>query len=278
MKTDGNTLYYSSLLNNEAPQSGKAQVTPTRRKDANPAPSPRKTIESASSSISNAVVTSFNSAKKIKDRARSFVPKKLLAAQCTPATSGRKREGNDIILDEAATPVMFYPDEDAVAKRVSRSNLTLVDPFSFEDSDSPDGKMGANDFNSPTSVVPMRLFPEEVCSSSDDPSGTTTKTSIQENAVFDEVVSFDCPIFTQDFKFDPEDTSIDMSEAIKSINAMSIKEETNNIRESIRARKEARDEGLELWQDPILSWDGFTRSASFTKCKWEPKSDDTASL
>eukprot|EP00579_Thalassiosira_antarctica_P013650 CAMPEP_0201940662 /NCGR_PEP_ID=MMETSP0903-20130614/45633_1 /ASSEMBLY_ACC=CAM_ASM_000552 /TAXON_ID=420261 /ORGANISM="Thalassiosira antarctica, Strain CCMP982" /LENGTH=273 /DNA_ID=CAMNT_0048482515 /DNA_START=81 /DNA_END=902 /DNA_ORIENTATION=+ len=260
MKTDG-SLYYSSLPN-EAPQTGKAQTTPTRRKDAQPSPSPRKTIESASSSISNAVVTSVNSARKIKDRARSFVPKKLF-----PVPSSKTKRGG---LDEV-TPVIFYRDEDAVTKR--DGTMTFVDPFSFGDSKVPgDQKNTHDDFNSPTSVVPVRLFPED-SSKRNITSAAVTNNCKEGNDVFDEVVSFDCPIFTQDFNFNEGDTSIDFSEAIRSINALSIKE-IKSFRESIRAKKEAGCESLDMWQDSMLPWDGFKRSASFTMCEWDPKSDD----
>lgn len=211
----------------------------------------------------------------MKDRARSLIPAKLLAAQCT------LRGGGDHLLDDAVTPVIYYPDQDVVTKRVAHK--TLVDPFSFEvtfedsDGSSDDEKEDANDYNSPTSVIPVRLFQDDNSSIKVVTSSATGDSSKQKSntVVFDEVVKFDCPIFTQDFKFNEDDTSIELSEAIKSINAKSVKEEATFILESVRNRKKTQGE---LWQDPILSWDGFTRSSSFTKCvEWEdPKSDDAA--
>mmetsp|Transcript_31279 Transcript_31279/g.75617 ORF Transcript_31279/g.75617 Transcript_31279/m.75617 type:complete len:276 (+) Transcript_31279:656-1483(+) len=275
MKATGSgALYYSSLPNHETFKTEKGQSTPPRRKDVlQSSPSPRKTIENASSSISNVVATSISSAKKLKNRARSFVPKKLLSAQCTPMVSNREG-GGDL---DAFTPVIYYQDEDAVVKPAKQGNTSFIDPFSFVDSDSPNDKKDADDYNSPTSVIPVRLFQEEN-SANNGTSAIAKESDKRENASFwkGEVVSFDCPMFTHDFKFNEEDTSIDVGSTIKSINAMSIKEEIKSFRESIRAKREACEESLELWQDPILSWDGFTRSESFTKCDWESHSDDTA--
>ena len=286
MKASG---YYSSLPNNnEASNAGKV-ATP---------PSPRQAIESASTTISQAV----SSARKMKDRARSFVPKKLLAVQCTPV----KRVGGSTdldILDEECTPVIYYTDEEAVAKRAADKSTTFVDPFSFEGSESP------GDSNSPTSVVPVRLFSEEegisnrwndsekknipstpakdndkqksvafgdaVTFDGDSFPPVSPKDNDKKKSVsFDDVVSFDCPIFTQDKRLiNDDDSSIEFSETIKSINAMSIKEETKSIRESLRALKESREKQQvkeEDWQD---SWNGFARAPNFGTHKLD--ADDT---
>lgn len=266
MKTEGSSLYYSSLPNDgPKSKSDKVEALPTKRKDAQPSPSPRKTVESASSSISNAVVTSVNSARKIKDRARSFVPKKLA---CTPGIS---RKG---LLRDEVTPVIYYQDEDTVVKRAGQGALTYIDPFSFGDTESP-GEENASDGNStsPTSVIPVRLFPDDALSAIAASPDAVAKEGGEKNDFFDEVVTFDCPVFTSQ-KFNEEDTSIDVSEAIKSINAVSIVEEAKAFRESIRAKREAVGESLEVWQEPLLSWDGFTRSSSFNICEWDPKSDN----
>jgi len=271
MKTNGTALYYSTLPNDTAPTE-KAETTPTKQNEVHPSRSlsPRRTIGSASSSLSSVVATSVNSAKKITDRALSLVPRKL----CTPVTISRNRLGD---LDEI-TAVIYYPDTDAVIKPVSQDLVTLVDPFSFEDSDLSPDKEDSKDSKSPTSVVPVRLFPDDF-TTKDLASIDAEDSREEEEDLFGEVVTFDCPIFTNDFKFNEEDSSFEFSEAIKSINAVSIKEETKSYLESIRANKRTGDKPSEAWQEHVLSWDGFTRVASFNTCEWDPKLDlaETAS-
>ncbi|KAL7530938.1 hypothetical protein ACHAWF_003567 [Thalassiosira exigua] len=252
--------YYSSLPNDEKPRTQAGDPSPEKRKQTQPSLSPRKTIENASSSISTAVVTSVNSAIKIKDRARSFVPKKLWHAQCiyTPL-GGCKRGGVDEV-----TPVIYYTDEDSVTKRAVEGEISFVDPFSFEESDDQCDKEDDPGLGSP---APVRLFPDE--SISEDAFPTSFDDNSKDKiALFDEIVSFECPVFT--VKFNDEDTSIDISEAIKSINELSTKEQIRAFRESISRKGES----LEAWREPILSWDGFTRSASFNMCEWDPKIED----
>ena len=202
--------YYSSLPNNEASNAGKV-ATP---------PSPRKAIESAATTISQAV----NSARAMRDRARSYVPKKLLAVQCTPV----KRVGGSTDLDaleEECTPVIYYTDEDAVAKRAAVK--AFVDPFAFECSESSSSspkEKDAVDSNSPTSVVPVRLFAEEesISTTRNDskkksiPSVPAKDSSKQKSVVFGDVVTFDCPVFTPDPKLiHNDDSSFEFSETIK---------------------------------------------------------------
>ena len=248
----------------------------TRRRD----PSPRKTLESASSSIFHAVTTSVSSARKITDRARSYVPKKLLAAQCTytPVISNRSKE-RDI---DATTPVIFYRDEDDVVKRAAPGAAAFVDPFSFEDTDSLRRKED-EELNSPTSValVPVRLFPAEEeegeISKCEAVTPVAANKSIkkEKRVAFNDIVTFDCPVFTPDTseKINDEDTSIAISESIKSINALSVSEETRSIRDSIRAISEEDNKSLDNWQGHVVSWDGFAKAASYQACKWEAEPD-----
>mmetsp|Transcript_18896 Transcript_18896/g.39654 ORF Transcript_18896/g.39654 Transcript_18896/m.39654 type:complete len:280 (+) Transcript_18896:264-1103(+) len=267
MKANRSILYYSSLPN-EAPPT--APTTPSRRKDAQQSQSPRKTMESAQSSISNVVSTSVNSARKIKVKACSFGPMKKLSAPTVPISKGKKGR-----LDEV-TPVIFYPDEDVVVKGED-DTITLVDPFSFEGAESPDDeKDDHEDSFSPSSVVPLRLFPGRNIDS-----GIIRK---EEDDVFkfntfnfDGDDSFDRPIFAHDFNYNEDDTSIDLSEAIKSINDLSTLEGTKAFIASIRAKNDVECKSLEaLWQDTKVPWDGFQRSPSFTTCEWDPKTDDSA--
>lgn len=263
--------YYSSLPKDvKAEKEGRAQsFTPTKRRES-PSPSPRKTIESAATSISNAVVTSMNSARRIKDAARSFVPRKLLAAQCTQsATGGKAKSAGE--WDEG-TPVIYYPDEVPVVK--PDSVMTFVDPFSFG---------GGRDYDQKdvSSVIPVRLFPEDAMESKGAMYPIFEEGEEEKGDCFggQEVVTFDCPMFTfNDLDTNVDDTSIEISEAIKSINAMSVKE-IQSFRESISAAKKgkaAKDDSLEIWMDSesILPWEGFKRSQSFTTCEWEPNDDD----
>lgn len=250
----GSAMLYSALPS-EAPAPAKSQ----------PSRSPRKTIEGASSSISNAVVTSVNSARKIKDRACSLVSKKLL--------SSGKKGGT-----EEATPVIFFADDDPVVKDDS---VAFVDPFSFENPESPDDKLDArDDAFSPSTIVPQRLFQEDRSNNNNFKFAPVEENSGEDCDVFTEMVSFDCPIFTIDSSCNRtlDDTSIDLSETIKSINDMSRKE-TKAFLKSIRAKKDADCESPEVWRDTMLpAWDGcFKRSESFTSCEWGPDGDDATS-
>ena len=111
--------YYTSL-----PKVDSAISTPTS--------SPTKrwtTIERSSSSVTHAIASSMNSAKTtIGNKARFIIPK--IAQLTTPV----KKKSGGVLKDEASTPVLFYPDEDAIdmKHRSAASSTTLVDPFSFE--------------------------------------------------------------------------------------------------------------------------------------------------
>ena len=260
MKTPGSTtIYYSSVPNDLFKEEKEMEATPMKRKESQSTSlSPRKT---ASTSISDVVVTSFNSARKMTTIARSLVPK----LQCTPITSSRKGRQ----LDEV-TPVIFYQDEDTVTKRVDEVNTSFIDPFSFGETESQDDNPeDGSETNS--SVAPVKLFPDDAFGGEVDIPLSTVAGNINEKKdlfTTDEVVTFDVPIFTN-AKFNEEDTSIDISEAIKSINAVSIVDEARSIRKSIRAKRQAISESIVEWEEPILSWDGFTKSSSFNKCQWE---------
>ena len=187
--------------------------------------------------IANAVSTSVNSAKRIGHRARCLVPKKLLSAQYTPVKI--KRGGIGAILDEF-TPVIYYTDDDATAKRVDRGAVTFIDPFSFEVAFSPCDERDTNSLSSLTSIVPVRLFHQDNGNTNADFAVVACK---QENAVeTDELVIF--------------------AEAFNRIDVKSTREETKQ--DSIRAKKIAHDE-----------WGDFTISESFTAYKWDSESEDT---
>lgn len=260
------TEYYSSLPNNDK----------ARAKNTFPS-SPKKMIESASSTI----LTS--SAKKMKNRARSFG--KLLSVQaCTPVKV-KQQADNDICdllkAEDEITPIIYFPDnQDVVAGRTANRSATFIDPFAFSDVGITNDKKNGDDSNSPTSVIPVRLFPEESSSTSNDiPEVAPAASSIEVDDVFEPVVTFDCPVFTldspQDCK-DQDDTSLQLSEAIKSIN---IKDSiaSSTVREKFREMRESRRDGsmasMETWQESFPSWKGFTRGSGWNKYKWEPKSD-----
>ena len=168
--------------------------------------------------------------------------------------------------------MIYFPDQDAIARRMANRSTTFIDPFAFSDDSSSDKKIGDElDSNSPTSVIPVRLFPEES-------SSTSAASSIKVDEVFEPVVTFDCPVFTldsQDCK-DQDDTSLQLSEAIKSIN---IKDSvaSKSVREKFREMKESRRDGsiasMDTWQESFPSWKGFTRGSGWNKYKWEPKSE-----
>ena len=261
------TEYYSSLPNND-----KARA----KNNAIPS-SPKKTmIESASSTI----LTS--SAKKMKNRARSFG--KLLSVQaCTPVKV-KQQTDNDICdlleAEDEITPIIYFPDnQDAIARRMANRSATFIDPFAFSDVSTTNDKKNGDDSNSPTSVIPVRLFPEESSSTSNDiPEVAPAASSIKVNDVFEPVVTFDCPVFTLDSCKDQDDTSLQLSEAIKSINikdsiaSKSVREKFREMRES-RSRRDGSIASMDTWQESFPSWKGFTRGSGWNKYKWEPKSD-----
>ena len=107
----------------------------------------------ASSPISLAVTSASMSAKKLLT---SLVPTKLLSSQCTNSTPLKRGD-----IEEDEIPVIYYPDEDS--RTVKRKVPAFIDPYSFvPTTDENCGGVGkkSGDFNSPTSVIPVRLFPE----------------------------------------------------------------------------------------------------------------------
>ena len=73
-----------------------------------------------------------------------------------------KKKSSGVLEDEASTPVLFYPDEDAIdmKQRSAASSTTLVDPFSLEgravspSSSSNEKVLPCDDF----SLGPTQLF------------------------------------------------------------------------------------------------------------------------
>ena len=87
------------------------------------------------------------------------------------------------------------------------------------------------------------------------------------------VVTFECPVFSLDTttnskKDDDDTTSLQLSEAIRSINIKD--DDTKSVREKLRDMKDARSRQSEstedVWQE---SWIGFTRSSSWRKYEWK---------
>ena len=230
MKNDGAFLCYSSLPN-DAHRAGTA-----KRKEPQPFASPLKTF-------------AVNSARKFRDRAHSLASRKVPSTQ-----SGDKIPGMDEV-----TPVLHHEDDDAIKKRDRDDVTTFLDPFSFE------GSAGPTDaFYSPTSLVPVRLFP-------DDASNSNVFMRKEGNGIFGngKLDSFDSPIFTGDFKCSEEESSIDINKITKTAN----NPRKTCSRDSIQAKKTDASECLDASQDSKLLWDGFKRSASFTVCEWDERAD-----
>ena len=105
----------------------------------------------ASSPISLAVTSASMSAKKLLT---SLVPTKLLSAQCSNSTPLKRGD-----IEEDEIPVIYFPDEDS--RTVKRKVPAFIDPYSFvPTTDENCGGVGkkSGDFNSPTSVIPVRFF------------------------------------------------------------------------------------------------------------------------
>jgi len=176
-------------------------------------------------------------------------------------------------LKEDEIPVIYYTDEDS--RTVKRKVPAFIDPYSFVPSTDENCGVGkkSGDFNSPTSVIPVRLFPEAADGSVEVLSAAPLKDSDKRNDDFNPVVIFDCPVFSLDTTNmkDDDTTSLQLSEAIRSIN---IKDgDTKSVREKLRDMKDARSRQSEStdvhWEDSTLTWKGFTRSSSWRKYEWE---------
>jgi len=218
----------------------------------------------ASSPISLAVTSASMSAKKLLT---SLVPTKLLSAQCSNSTPLKRGD-----IEEDEIPVIYFPDEDS--RTVKRKVPAFIDPYSFvPTTDENCGGVGkkSGNFNSPTSVIPVRLFPEAADGSVEVVSTAPLKDSgkLDDDSIFDPVVTFQCPIFSLDTtnsKDDDDTTSLQLSEAIRSINIKD--DDTKSVREKLRDMKDARSRQSEsnVWEE---SWVGFTRSSSWRKYEWK---------
>ena len=230
--------------------------------------------------ISKSVNSATSSAKKMKDRALSSLvtTTKLLSLQsCTPPAMRRHDDMLDILDEDEIVPVIYYPDEDIIAKRrVANKPSAYVDPF---DTRSCDKKKTNDTTRSPTSVIPVRLFNEDsgtkkdTTVSADTPTDKKQQMNSAPDSFFEQVVTFDCPVFSINEK-DDDTSSIQLSEAIKSIN---IKDDIKSVKETLFEVKGARSvssKSLEssggTWRDTVVSWEGFTKSAGWRKSKWDP--------
>ena len=174
-------------------------------------------------------------------------------------------------LKEDEIPVIYYTDEDS--RTVKRKVPAFIDPYSFVPTDE-NGDVGkkSRDFNSPTSVIPVRLFPEAADGSVEVLSAAPLKDSdkLNDDSIFDPVVTFECPVFSLDADDDDDTTSLQLSEAIRSINIKD--DDAKSVREKLRDMKDARNrqsESTDVWEGPTLAWKGFTRSSSWRKYEWE---------
>lgn len=229
--------------------------------------------------ISKSVNSATSSAKKMKDRALSSLATttKLLSLQsCTPPVMRRHDDMLDILDEDEIVPVIYYPDEDIIAKRrVANKPSAYVDPF---DTSSCDKKKSKDTTRSPTSVIPVRLFNEDNSTKKDTTVSADTPTDKKQmnsapDSFFEQVVTFDCPVFSINEK-DDDTSSIQLSEAIKSIN---IKDDIKSVKETLFEVKDARsvsskslESGGGVWHDTVVSWEGFTKSAGWRKSKWDP--------
>lgn len=199
----------------------------------------------------------------LMNTARSMIPKRLLSNNM-PGKGGR-RIGYDLYQDDIITPVIFYQDEDAVVRR-STATEAFVDPFAFDDTKKPNDaqdddalkkKAGgvATDvpslgkITSPTSVFGLFTVEEE----------SSIFGNFSDDDEADEAVFFDDEFFPRSLTSVFEETPIDISESILSINAPSTCE--NNDAEDETA---AASPG---------QWFGFFNSESFTSCEWDPDSE-----
>ena len=110
----------------------------------------------------------------------------------------------------------------------------------------------------------MRLFPEAA-----DGSVEVVSTPPLKGGNKLPVVTFECPVFSLDTtnsKKDDDTTSLQLSEAIRSINIKD--DDTKSVREKLRDMKDARSRQSEsnVWEE---SWVGFTRSSTWRKYEWK---------
>lgn len=197
----------------------------------------------------------------MRDAARSLLPKKFLLSPCLPnAPIKGRRLSYDEYNDDDTTPVIFFQDEDAVIRKAKTDDESFVDPFAF-DSKLVNDKIvepkkkdtkAQEPVCSPASVFGLFTVEEE----------SSILDNFSENE--DEAVFFDDPFFPRSLTsvFD-ENTSIDISESIQSINAPSICDEFNTGEQD-----SDKDTGSPE------QWFGFFNAESFTSCEWDPELED----
>ena len=144
-------------------------------------------------------------------------------------------------LKEEEIPVIYYTDEDS--RTVKRKVPAFIDPYSFVPSTDENCGVGkkSGDFNSPTSVIPVRLFPEAADGSVEVLSAAPLKDS--DKLPVCPKVTFEC----NSKKNDDDTTSLQLSEAIRSINIKD--DDTKSVREKLRDMKDARSRQSESTED-----------------------------
>lgn len=250
------TLYYSSLpVEDRAKAPSKRFATPKGSRSKSPVlpRSPSKTKGNGVPTRCNTMTDNAHSARKLlKNAFCSFVPKRLLLSPYVANKTTSKDESSD---EDVVTPVIYYIDEDAVAAK--EESQTFVDPFAFVGNDDEvveaKEEIKPKPVSSPTSVVPMELF-----------------TVMEESSDFgddDEAIFFDDPFFPKSLTriFD-ENTSIDVSEGIRSINVSSVSDEVKNGEDPNNGKDD--DESMNQWF-------GFFNSPNFTSYEWDPTFEDT---
>ncbi|KAL3792694.1 hypothetical protein HJC23_009422 [Cyclotella cryptica] len=260
--TGSRGLYYSSVKGEE--ENKGFTLSPMAKPMTSKSPTNRNEskLKNRPSSIPRAVTTSIHSAsKRMKNTARTLTPKRFLLSPCLSHKSTNKagrRLGNDSYQDDDITPVIFYADEDAAARRTIANEISFLDPFAFEATQDPpqeEPKKETTKVHSPTSVMGMGLFTVEEESSV----FANGSESEEEDAVF-----FDDPFFPRSLTrvFD-ENTSIDLSEGIKSINAASVSDGVM-----------AAEQGQAVEDESPEQWFGFFNAESFISYEWDPELED----
>lgn len=225
------SLYYSSVQGEKNKGSKLLNLSKST-------PKSRTRTESESNRASPSP-TPQSATKSIRRSARSILPKKFFTP-CLLSFPKHRRLGYG--QDDDATPVIFYADEDTA---VVRKETPYVDPFAFKDKPQPqllEQKKMKSKVASPTSVFAWGLF-------------TVEEESISDS---EEELFFDDPFFPRSLTrvFD-ENTSIDFSEGVKSINAYGGDEESV----------------VEDYSEPE-QWFGFFNKDSFASYEWDPELED----
>lgn len=190
----------------------------------------------------------------MKSTAISAISKKFFLSPCRSSApvKSRRRIGYDMYHGDDTTPVIYYADEDTVVKK-SNDKKAFLDPYAFESGVEKEQR-----------IESKKKRPEEqVCS----PTSVFGLFTVKEENSFvdycsdeDEAVFFDDPFFPRSLTsvFD-ENTSLDISESIHSINAVSVNEDG-----------EEAEKDLDV---PTEQWFGFFNAESFTSCEWDPEEE-----